>query len=101
MTNFRIEQYDASGNRLRPIAVYFKTKLDDDMDINDGDEVRVWGKWKDGILQAKRVESLTTGASTSSPKGCAASVLVFAACVTTISASAMYLRELTLHRPRS
>lgn len=91
VTNFRVEQYDARGNRLRPVAVYFKTKLDDDMDINDGDEVVVWGKWKEGVLQAKRVESLTTGASTSAPKGCAATVLVIAACTTVVCASIVHL----------
>lgn len=62
VSNFRIERYDANGNRLRPVAVVLKTRLADDVDINDGDQVRAYGNMKGGALHAKKVMNITTGA---------------------------------------
>lgn len=59
---FRVEQYDSSGNRLRPIPVEMRG-FDFEGSLNDGDEVRVVGTWKNGTLRSEKVENRTTNAT--------------------------------------
>jgi hypothetical protein len=58
---FRLERYDAHGNRLRPVQVEMRG-LAFEGSLSDGDSVRVTGRWRDGTIRAKAVENLTTGA---------------------------------------
>ena len=57
---FRLERYDARGNRLRPVQVEMRG-LAFEGSLSDGDSVRVTGRWHNGAVRAKAVENLTTG----------------------------------------
>lgn len=57
---FRIERYDAQGNRFRPVAVQLRSSGYDGS-ISEGDEVRVSGRYQDGVLHSGHIENLTTG----------------------------------------
>lgn len=58
---FRVERYDAAGNRLAPVAV--ELRASEVMgDVNDGDEVAVGGNWKAGTLKARTIVNVATGA---------------------------------------
>lgn len=58
--SFRVDQYDAAGNRVQPVGVELRHhRLGQ---VSDGEEVEVGGRWKDGTLQAERIVNLTTGA---------------------------------------
>ncbi|MGW5151718.1 hypothetical protein [Rhodococcus koreensis] len=59
--NFRVESFDANGNRLRPVAVELRAYTGIQGSIGDGDYVRVDGQWKNGLLRSNRIENLTTG----------------------------------------
>ncbi|WP_160144305.1 hypothetical protein [Parafrankia sp. Ea1.12] len=56
--SFRIERYDAMGNRLRPVGAEFTHYQSGQLD--DGDEVS--GRWSRGTLLAKNTTNLSTGA---------------------------------------
>jgi len=56
---FRIDRYDASGNRLGPVGVEMHRYRGGQ--LTDGDEVEVTGSPKDGTLIAKDIVNLTTG----------------------------------------
>lgn len=59
--NFRVDRFDASGNRIEPVAVelnYYRSGQ-----ISDGDEVEVSGTWSDGAVKASKIVNLSTGAS--------------------------------------
>ncbi|CAI7975419.1 conserved hypothetical protein [Frankia sp. Hr75.2] len=58
--SFRIERYDAMGNRLRPVGAEFTHYQSGQLD--DGDEVEVSGRWSRGTLLAKNATNLSTGA---------------------------------------
>jgi hypothetical protein len=59
--SFRLEQFDQmSGDRTRVIPVELRG-LSIVGIINDGDKVRVFGRVKEGLLRAKRVDNSTTG----------------------------------------
>lgn len=58
---FRLERYDANGNRLRPVPVEMRGVAFEGS-FSDGDQLRVTGRWRDGTLRADRLENLTTGA---------------------------------------
>lgn len=58
--SFRIDQYDASGNRLDPVGVELRSHSGGQ--VSDGEEVDVRGRWRHGTLRADRVINLTTGA---------------------------------------
>jgi len=58
--SFRIERYDASGDRLPPVGAElagFRTGQ-----LSDGEEVEVSGRWSHGTLRATKIINLTTGA---------------------------------------
>ena len=58
--SFRVDQYDAAGNRVQPVGVELRHhRLGQ---VSDGEEVEVGGRWKDGTLRAERIVNLTTGA---------------------------------------
>jgi hypothetical protein len=61
---FRVDRYDATGNRLQPIGVqmyqYRRGQL------TDGDEVEVAGNVKHGTVIARRIRNLTTGSDVES-----------------------------------
>jgi hypothetical protein len=59
---FRLERYDAAGDRMPPIAVQMRG-LSFDGSLSEGDEVRVTGRWRDGTLHSDNVENLTTRAT--------------------------------------
>ncbi|WP_159395713.1 hypothetical protein [Streptomyces sp. 3211] len=59
---FRVERYDAAGDRTTLIPVEMRG-LTYEGSIHEGDWVRVRGKAKSGTLRATRLENLTTGAS--------------------------------------
>ena len=58
--SFRIDRYDAAGNRLPPIGVevpYFGGGH-----VGEGEEVEVVGRWSRGTLMASKVTNLATNA---------------------------------------
>ncbi|YCK42924.1 hypothetical protein ACNF49_39465 [Actinomadura sp. ATCC 39365] len=59
--HFRIERYDANGNRLTPIPVEM-TGLSFVGALSNGDHVTVEGKWREGTLRVEEVANLTTNA---------------------------------------
>jgi hypothetical protein len=61
---FRLERYGASGDRLPPVAVEMRG-LTLTGGISDGERVEVEGRFRGGVLYAKRVHSLTTGGKAS------------------------------------
>lgn len=83
LLTFRIERYDAAGNRLQPVPVQLRTRGYDGT-LSDGDEVRVTGRWKDGTLHTDRVQNLTTGAAIVG-KSIKAVLLVFLALVAVLA----------------
>jgi hypothetical protein len=55
---FRVDRYDATGNRLTPVPIEmgrYRRGL-----VSDGDEVEVVGRWSRGTLRASRITNLTT-----------------------------------------
>jgi hypothetical protein len=57
---FRVDQYDAAGNRMEPVGVEVQNYQSGQ--VSDGDEVEVTGSWHRGTLRAERVVNRTTGA---------------------------------------
>lgn len=57
---FRLDRYDAAGNRLPAVGVQFAPFRNGH--ITDGEEVRVTGRVKRGTIHAREVRNLTTGA---------------------------------------
>jgi hypothetical protein len=57
---FRLERYDAEGNRLPPVAVVYEGYKGGQ--VSEGDEVEVSGRWSHGAVKARRVTNLSTGA---------------------------------------
>ncbi len=55
---FRVERYNASGNRLPPVPVEMNRYRGGS--LTDGDEVEIGGRWSHGSLRAKRIRNLTT-----------------------------------------
>ena len=66
--SFRMEQYDRSGNRRQVVPVEMRGRSIMGF-ISDGDQVEVLGKWSGGLLQARQVYDLTTGATLKVKKG--------------------------------
>jgi hypothetical protein len=60
MLTFRLEQFTESGDRRSAITVELRGRAVSG-DVAVGDRVRVYGRMRDGILRAKRVQNLTTG----------------------------------------
>ena len=61
--SFRVERYDASGNRLQPVPVEMKGERFDGS-ISEGDWVELPGDWKPGqVVNPSQVKNLTTGAT--------------------------------------
>ncbi len=56
---FRLERYDDSGNRMRPIPVQMRAASFDGS-LHEGDEARAIGIWKAGTLHTDQVDNLTT-----------------------------------------
>lgn len=63
---FRLEQYDAAGNRGPRIQVELRSNavLGGRIfgQVNDNDDVEVEGVWHNGILRAQTITNLSTGA---------------------------------------
>jgi hypothetical protein len=57
---FRVDRYDAEGNRLQPVGVQMTAYRGGQ--ISDGEEVAVNGSWSNGTVRASKVVNLTTGA---------------------------------------
>ena len=61
--SFRVERYDASGNRLQPVPVEMRGERFDGS-ISEGDWVELPGEWKPGqVVHPDQVKNLTTGAT--------------------------------------
>jgi hypothetical protein len=59
---FRVERFDAAGNRLPPVPVEMRSKSFDGF-INEGDQVEISGRWREGqIVRPRKLRNLTTGA---------------------------------------
>ena len=56
----RVEQYDASGNRLQPVPVELRGWTLSGQ-ISEGEEVEVNGRWDGGVLRASRATNVSTG----------------------------------------
>lgn len=76
---FRLERYDDAGDRLRPIPVQVRAPAFDGA-LSEGDQVQVFGTWKDGTLHSKRIVNLTTGATVKA-QSMAKGLIVFLAIV--------------------
>jgi hypothetical protein len=74
---FRLERHDFAGNRLRPVPVQMRGAAFDGS-LDEGDIVRVAGKWKDGTLHGERIDNLTTGAAVKPRSFKVVGLLVFA-----------------------
>lgn len=55
---FRVDRYDAAGNRLSPVSVEMRRHRGGL--VTDGDEVEVVGKWSRGTMRATRIRNVTT-----------------------------------------
>jgi hypothetical protein len=66
---FRVERYDAAGNRLPPVGAEFAGYRGGQ--LSDGDDVEAAGKWSRGTLRAKTVTNLSTGAQVRGTPGSA------------------------------
>jgi hypothetical protein len=64
--SFLIEQYDAAGNRMPPVAVEFKGGAFSGV-LRNGNRVEVQGKWVAGTLQAASIQNLDTKAEVRKP----------------------------------
>jgi len=58
--SFRVDQYDAAGNRMQPVGVELQWYRSGQ--LSDGEEVDAVGRWSDGTLQARRIVNRSTGA---------------------------------------
>jgi hypothetical protein len=58
--SFRVDQYDAAGNRVQPVGVELQWYRGGQ--LSEGEEVRVEGHWRRGTLIADEIVNLTTGA---------------------------------------
>lgn len=58
---FRVDRYDASGNRLVPVPVELRG-LAFSGKVSEGEEVLVSGAWRRGTLRATHIVNVTTGA---------------------------------------
>jgi hypothetical protein len=57
---FRLQQFSGSGDRRGLITVELRAQQLAG-DVAPGDQVRAYGRLKDGIVRAKRVDNITTG----------------------------------------
>ena len=57
---FRVDRYDASGNRLPSVGVEFRDY--EGGHVGEGEEVEASGRWSRGTLRADRVSNLSTRA---------------------------------------
>lgn len=74
--DFRIERFDAVGNRLPPVPVQMRSSSFAG-GINDGDRVEVSGRWAPGeTLRPRRLRNLTTGALVGSRYGSGVGLVV-------------------------
>jgi hypothetical protein len=55
---FRVDRYDAAGNRMPPVPVELE-RYHGGL-LTDGDEVVVTGRWSHGTLRAARIRNVTT-----------------------------------------
>lgn len=80
---FRVERYDASGNRTALIPVEMRG-LSFEGSLHDGDWVRAGGKMKFGTLRVTRLENVSTGAAVRAkgmPKAAYIGIAIFVAAV--------------------
>ncbi len=58
--SFRVSLFDAAGNLERLVPVEIRGSSFEGA-LNENDEVRVFGRYKGGIIRAKRIQNLTDG----------------------------------------
>jgi ABC-type sugar transport system permease subunit len=59
--SFRLERYNRAGNRLLPIPIEMRGESFQGF-LSEGDHVQVRGRARNGVVQARKVHNLTTGA---------------------------------------
>jgi hypothetical protein len=64
---FRVDRYDASGDRLPAVGVQFAPFRNGH--LTEGEEVQVSGRVKRGTIHAREVRNLTTGAELTGARG--------------------------------
>lgn len=74
--SFRLEDYDARGNRVLLVPVEMRG-VGFEGSLQDGDEARAHGKVRSGTFRADKVENLTTGAEVLAKKTPKILVVVF------------------------
>jgi hypothetical protein len=73
---FRIEQFDASGNRVESIPVEVKGLIKGI--LTEGDTVEIAGKWRSGTtLRPRRIRNRTTGGTVEVSRGCLKALILF------------------------
>ena len=68
--HFRVEQFDTAGTRKHRIPVRYSSfggPFSKELAVNEGDHVRVSGRWDKGTVNAERVDNLTSGSRTDNP----------------------------------
>jgi hypothetical protein len=59
--SFRLERYNRAGNRLLPIPIEMRGESFQGF-LSEGDHVQVRGRARNGVVRARKVHNLTTGA---------------------------------------
>jgi FHA domain-containing protein len=91
---FRLERYDAAGNRLPPVPVQLRALAVEGV-LSDNDTARVTGRWKDGTLHCEQVENLTTHSTVKARSYRAAVVVAVIVLVLMVGGFAFFLLRST------
>jgi hypothetical protein len=90
---FRLDRHDSAGNSLRPVPVQMRGAAFDGS-LDEGDVVRVAGRWKDGTLHGERIDNLTTGAAITRRSFKLAGLIAFAVLVLLVVAGFFVVRNI-------